>query len=76
MNSNPLPKHTVGGSGVNTMEVDSKEKVLKVTMVRLYEMLVQSGHLEKPSEHCVRENDFCPFHKKKGHHIDESIEFH
>ena len=39
-------------------------------------MLVQSGYLEKPSEHCMRENDFCPFHKKKGHHIDECIEFH
>jgi len=58
------------------MEVGSKEKVLRVTMARLYEMLVQSGHLEKPSEHCIRENDFCPFHKKKGHHIDECIEFH
>jgi len=76
MNSNPLPKHTVGGSGVNNMEVGSKEKVLRVTMARLYEMLVQSGHLEKPSEHCMRENDFCPFHQKKGHHIDECIEFH
>jgi len=76
VNSNPLPKHVVDGSGVNTMEVGSKEKVLKVTMARLYEMLVQSGHIEKPSEHYVRENDFCPFHKKKGHHIDECIEFH
>ena len=44
MNSNLLPKHVIGGSGVNTMEVGSKEKVLKVTMARLYEMLVQSGH--------------------------------
>jgi len=76
VNSNPLPKHAVGGSGVNTMEVGSKEKVLRVTMARLYEMLVQSGHLEKPSEHCIREDDFCPFHRKKGHHIDECIEFH
>jgi len=76
VNSNPLPKHVVGGSGVNTMKVGSKEKVLKVTMARLYEMLVQSGHLKKPSEHCMRENDFCPFHKKKGHHIDEYIKFH
>jgi hypothetical protein len=76
VNSNPLPKHAVGGNGVNTMEFGSKEKVLRVTMARLYEMLVQSGHLEKPSEHCIREDDFCPFHKKKGHHIDECIEFH
>jgi hypothetical protein len=76
VNSNPLPKHAIGGSGVNTMEVGSKEKVLRVTMARLYEMLIQFGHLEKPSEHCMREDDFCPFHKKKGHHIHECIEFH
>ncbi|XP_073261302.1 uncharacterized protein [Populus alba] len=76
VNSNPLPKHVVGGSGVNTMEAGSKEKVLKVTMASLYEMLLQSGHLEKPSEYYVRENDFCPFHKKKRHYIDECIEFH
>jgi len=76
VNSNPLPKYAVGVSGVNTMEVGSKEKVLRVTNTRLYEMLVQSGHFEKPSEHCMRENDFCPFHKKKGHHIDKCIEFH
>jgi hypothetical protein len=49
VNSNPLPKHAIGGSRVNAMEVGSKEKVLRVTMVRFYEMLVQSGHLEKPS---------------------------
>jgi hypothetical protein len=58
------------------MEVGSKEKVLRVTMARLYEMLVQSGHLEKPSERCMREGDFFPFHKKRGHRLDECIEFH
>jgi len=58
------------------MKVGSKDKVLKVTMARLYEILVQSGHLKKPSEHCMRENYFCLFHKKKGHHIDEYIKFH
>jgi hypothetical protein len=76
VNLNPLPKHVIGGSGVNIMEVGSKKNVLRVTMVRLYKMLVQSGHLEKSSEHCMMEDDFYPFHKKKGHHIDECIEFH
>jgi hypothetical protein len=39
-------------------------------------MLVQSGHLEKSTECCIWESNFCPFHKKKGHHIDKCIEFH
>ena len=75
MNTNPLPKH-VGSSEVNAVEIDNKGKVLKVTMTRLYEMLVQSGHLEKSTGRCIGKSDFCPFHKKKGHHIDECIKFH
>jgi hypothetical protein len=76
VNSNPLPKHVASSGGVNTMEIGSKERVLKVTMTKLYFMLVQSGHLEKSTECCIWESNFCPFHKKKGHHIDECIEFH
>ncbi|XP_034903465.1 uncharacterized protein [Populus alba] len=75
-NSNPLPKHVDGRGGVNTMEIGSKKRVLKVTMAKLYLMLVQSGHLEETTEYCTRESNFCPFHKKEGHHIDECIEFH
>jgi hypothetical protein len=76
MNSNPLPKHAIGNSGVNNIEVGSKERVLKVTMMRLYNMLVQSGHLEKSTKCHMGKNDFCLFYKKKGHHIEECIEFH
>ncbi|XP_073260719.1 uncharacterized protein [Populus alba] len=75
-NSNPLPKHVDGRGGVNTMEIGSKKRVLKVTMAKLYLMLVQSGHLEETTEYCTGESNFCPFHKKEGHHIDECIEFH
>ncbi|XP_034906448.2 uncharacterized protein [Populus alba] len=75
-NSNPLPKHVDGRGGVNTMEIGSKKRVLKVTMAKLYLMLVQSGHLEETTEYCTGESNFCPFHKKEGHHIDECSEFH
>ena len=75
-NSNPLPKHVANRSGVNTMEIGSKERVLKVTMTKIYCMLVQSGYLEKSTECCKWKSNFCPFHKKEGHHIDECIEFH
>ncbi|XP_073260177.1 uncharacterized protein [Populus alba] len=76
VNINPLPKHTAGCSEVNAMEIHNKGKVLKVTMTRLYEMLVLSRHLEKLIGRCMGKSDSCPFHKKKGHHIDECIEFH
>ncbi|XP_073261622.1 uncharacterized protein [Populus alba] len=75
-NSNPLPKHVDGRGGVNTMEIGSKKRVLKVTMAKLYLMLVQSEHLEETTEYCTRKSNFCLFHKKEGHHIDECIEFH
>nr|XP_034900655.1 LOW QUALITY PROTEIN: uncharacterized protein LOC118038417 [Populus alba] len=75
-NSNPLPKHVDGRGGVNTMEIGSKKRALKVTMAKLYLMLVQSGHLEETTEYCTGESNFCPFHKKEGHHIDECMEFH
>ena len=76
VNLNPLPKHAAGSSGVNALEVDSKKMALKVTMTRLYDMLVQSGHLEESTEHNMGKEDFCLFHNGKGHHIDECIEFH
>ena len=76
MNSNPLPTHVVGSSGVNAVEVDNKEKALKITIARLYDMLVQYIHLEKSTEHDMGKNDFCLFHNKKEHHIDECIKFH
>ena len=76
MNSNPLPKHAVGSNGVNAVEVGNKERALKVTMTKLYDMLVQSRHLEKSTEYSMGKNNFCPFHNKKEHHIDEYMEFH
>ncbi|XP_034932830.1 uncharacterized protein [Populus alba] len=75
-NSNPLPKNVDGRGGVNTMEIGSKKRVLKATMAKLYLMLVQSGHLEETTEYCTGESNFCPLHKKEGHHIDECMEFH
>ena len=76
VNLNPLPKHAAGSSGVNAVETDSKVRTLKVTMTRLYSMLVQSGHLMRSTKHDMGGKDFCPFHNEKGHHIDECTEFH
>ena len=61
---------------MNALEVNHERKVLKVTMAGLFQMLVQSGHLGEATRYNMGENDFCPFHNKKGHIIDECIEFH
>ena len=44
MNSNPLPINVACNSMVNAVKVSNKTKALKVTMTRLYDMLVQYGH--------------------------------
>ena len=46
VNSNPLPKHTASSSGVGMIEIDNQSQVLKVSMKRLYDMLLQSGFLK------------------------------
>ncbi|XP_061965260.1 uncharacterized protein LOC133689413 [Populus nigra] len=46
VNSNHLPNHTTSSGGVNVVGVeDKKKRVLKVSMERLYGMIVQSGYL-------------------------------
>ena len=40
VNSSPLPKHFASSGRVNTIEIGSNERVLKVTMTKLYFMLV------------------------------------
>ena len=42
-NSNPLPNHVVGNTRVGMIGVDNQNQVLKVSMKRLYDMLLQSG---------------------------------
>ena len=74
--SNPLPNHAASGGGVNAVGIEGKkESVLKVSMERLYDMLVQSGYLSE-FEPVMNENNYCKFHGKVGHHIDDCEEFH
>jgi hypothetical protein len=54
-----------------------KEKVLRVTMDRLYDILVQARCLPTKNELGSRKSDnFCKFHKAMRHNIDEYEEFH
>jgi hypothetical protein len=57
------------------VEVCNKEKMLKVSMKRLYDMLVQLGFLKKISTRHLKRGDYYEFHEKKGYNIDEYIEF-
>ena len=60
--SNPLPNHATSSGGVNGVGVEGKkERVLKVSMERLYGMLVQSGYLSE-FEPVMNGNNYCKFH--------------
>jgi len=48
VNSKPLPNHAASSGGVNVVGVEGKkERVLKVSMERLYGMLEKSGYLSE-----------------------------
>jgi hypothetical protein len=75
VNSNPLPKHAPNSSGIGMIEVGNQCKVLKVSMKRLYDMLVQSGFLKTKVESHSEGYDYCEYHGRDGHHIEVCIEF-
>ena len=75
VNSNPLPKHAPNSGGIGMIEVGNQGKVLKVPMKRLYDMLVQSGFLEAKVVRQLERDDYCEFHKRDGHHIEDCAEF-
>jgi hypothetical protein len=75
VNSNPLPKHAAGNSGVGMIEVGNQNQVLKVSLKRLYDMLLQSGFLNINTEYQLGRDDYCKFHGMEGHHIEDCIKF-
>ncbi|XP_052305631.1 uncharacterized protein LOC112325327 [Populus trichocarpa] len=75
VNSNPLPKHAPNSSGIGMIEVGNQCKALKVSMKRLYDMLVQSGFLKTKVESHLEGYDYCEYHGRDGHHIEDCIEF-
>jgi hypothetical protein len=66
VNSNPLPNHTSGSRGVNSLEIERESKAtLKVTMDRLYGMLRQTNYLKTPVRiQAVGDaNEYCKYHQ-------------
>ena len=57
------------------IEVGNQGKVLKVSMKKLYDMLVQSRFLEINVECHLEGCDYCEFHGRRGQHIEDCIEF-
>ncbi|XP_061947974.1 uncharacterized protein LOC133671268 [Populus nigra] len=79
VNSNPLPNHTSGSGGVNSLEIEMGSKAtLRVTMDRLYGMLRQTNYLKTPVRiQAVGDaNEYCKYHQQFGHDIDSCEEFH
>jgi len=75
VNSNSLPNHVASNGGVSMIEVRGKDKVLRVSIKRLYNMLVQSGFLKVNVKYHLEKGDYCKLHERKGHCIENCIEF-
>ncbi|XP_052305620.1 uncharacterized protein LOC127904792 [Populus trichocarpa] len=57
------------------IEVGNQCKVLKVSMEKMYYMLVRSGFLEANMEGHSEGGSYCEFHGRDGHYIEDCIEF-
>jgi hypothetical protein len=68
MNTNPLPNHASGSGFVNMLEI-KHSKILKVSMDRIYQMMVDARYKEG-SEKC------CEHHNIEDHVISHCEGFH
>jgi len=59
---------------VGMMEIGNQNQVLKVSMKRLYNML-QLGFLKMNTKYQLGRDDYCEFHGKEGHYIEDCIKF-
>jgi hypothetical protein len=57
------------------IEVECKNKELRVFMKRLYDILVHSEFHKVNVEYHLERGDYCEHHKKEGHYIEDYIEF-
>ncbi|XP_034898419.1 uncharacterized protein [Populus alba] len=73
--SNPLSKHTANSSGVGMIEIGNQGQMLKVSMKRLYDMLLQSGFLNISTTCQLGSDNYCEFHRMEGHHIEDCVKF-
>lgn len=76
INSTLLPKHAFSSEGVNTVECgEKKRQVLKATMNRLYDILMQASYL--PTRSVARKgNHFYRFHEATRYIIEKCGKFH
>jgi len=68
VNTNPLPNHASGSGFVNMLEIEHS-KILKVSMDRIYQIMVDARYKEG-SEKC------CEHHNIEGHVISHCEGFH
>jgi len=59
INSNSFPNYVTGNNEVCMIEVRNKSKVFKVSMKKLYDMLVQSRFLKMNIECHLEVGDYC-----------------
>ena len=69
VNSNSLLSHVAGNGGMSMIKVGCKDKVLRVSIKRLYNILVQSAFLKVNVKYHLEKGDYCKLHEREGHRI-------
>lgn len=58
------------------IEVKGKYMVLRISMKKLYDILVQSGFLKVNVKFHMEKGDYYELYEREGHRIENCIEFH
>lgn len=69
INTNPLPNHTSSSGSINTLKADYPRS-LKVSLDRIYEMLMKAEYKKGSYEEGLTSRNFCKYHGEEGHMIN------
>jgi hypothetical protein len=69
INTNPLPNHTSSSGSINTLKADYPRS-LKVSLDRIYEMLMKAEYKKGSYEEGLTSMNFCKYHGEEVHMIN------
>ena len=70
VNKNPIPNHASSSGLINALEVEDLMS-LKVSLGRVYKMLVKTGYKKDSCEKGLTRKNFYKYHYKEGHTINQ-----
>jgi hypothetical protein len=70
VNKNPIPNHASSSGLINALEVEDLMS-LKVSLGRVYKMLVKTGYKKDSYEKGLTRKNFYKYHYEKSHTINQ-----